>query len=421
MTFPEWTELSRRDPAAAARRVLSNAAKLAPDQRRAVFADLSTAEALTRELARQTAKDGPLAGVPYVLKDLFPVKGRTLGAGGAFLGDVRPPESKDSALVRDFAELGATLAGITHLYEFAYGLTGENVHHGDVSHPHFPDRTSGGSSSGSAAAVAAGVVPLAVGTDTGGSIRVPAAFCGIYGLRLTPHHRWINDGFPLAPSFDTAGWFTQTASDMLTTLGALIGRRTSTRPLRGVSLGFDGWADAEHDVAREYARHSRRLAEPADDATRQEVLHTFTGCAQAYAVLQSLEAYEVHRSWLDERRASYSPEVWTRIDRARQWTDAQKEEAHVKRAAVDLLWRRFFLSYDFMVAPATPFPALRKAECTLENRNQLLRLTTPASLGGLPVLTLPFTLPNGLSSGLQIIVNSPESPVLDTVLRAFAA
>src|ERR1019366_9194510 len=113
------------------------------------------------------------------------------------------------------------LAGKSQMVEFASGLTGENPHYGDCPHPRFPERLSGGSSSGSAALVAAGVVPFAIGTDTGGCIRVPAAWCGLYGFRQSPGEELIRDAFPLSPTMDTAGWFTAHAADMLTVWRAI--------------------------------------------------------------------------------------------------------------------------------------------------------------------------------------------------------
>ena len=127
----------------------------------------------------------PLRGVPYFLKDLFDLAGTKTRAGARFLSEVRPLPAQDAAIVQAFRRCGAACAGKTHLHEFAFGLTGENPHYGDCTHPRFPGRTTGGSSSGSAAAVAAGIVPLATGTDTGGSIRVPAAFNGIWGHKPT--------------------------------------------------------------------------------------------------------------------------------------------------------------------------------------------------------------------------------------------
>ena len=147
--------------------------------REAVFAMLACEAEIAGRLVADTAKS-ELAGVPFVVKDLFDAAGWPTKAGSTFLEEERARPEGDGALVARLRAEGAVLAGKTQLHEFAYGITGENPHYGDVEHPRLPGRTSGGSSSGSAAAVAAGVVPLAFGTDTAGSIRVPAAFCGLF-------------------------------------------------------------------------------------------------------------------------------------------------------------------------------------------------------------------------------------------------
>ncbi|MBP7142918.1 MAG: amidase, partial [Opitutaceae bacterium] len=330
--------------------------------------------------------------------------------------EVRPASDSDGLLVRVLDEAGAVLAGTTHLPEFASGLTGENPHFGDVVHPSDSGRTSGGSSSGSAAAVASGIVPLAVGSDTGGSIRVPAAFCGIYGMRLTPQHPWISDAFPLSRTFDTAGWFTATPADMLTTLTTLVGSSSSRRALNGVYLGFDEWVDADGDCAQALDAAGQSYAPKADQSTRNELLAGFRGSSEAYTVLHSFDAFQVHQSWIDTHKARYGTEVWQRLDRGRKWTDREIEAAHVKLVALRLLWSRFFQTFDFLVMPATPFPALEKGAYTQEIRRRLLDLTSPASLGGLPVLTVPVHLGSGFTSGLQIVVSSPISPAIPMIL-----
>ena len=309
---------------------------------------------------------------------------------------------------------GAACAGKTHLHEFAFGLTGENPHYGDCTHPRFPDRTTGGSSSGAAAAVAAGIVPLAVGTDTGGSIRVPAAFCGLFGLRLTPGHVWIRDAFPLAPASDTAGWFTNSAADMLSATTALLGLGVMEREPRGVYFAPDG---IEPEVAEACAAAARRLCAPASPDTAAGLAHGFEHAARIHGVFTSLEAAQVHALWLDARRAEYGPMVWDRIDQGRRWTPKELDDATVAHAALRLTWTSFFLAHDFLVMPAAPFPALRQTELTLENRRRLLALTAPASLAGLPVLTLPVPLTSGLTAGLQVVINHPLSPVIPWALR----
>ena len=129
-----------------------------------------------------------------------------------------------------------------------------------------------------------------------------------------------------------------------------------------------------------------------------------------------MEAWEVHCGWADRYRDRYSPAVWQRLTRVEAITPAQVDAAAVNSAALCALWHTFFLTHDFLVLAASPTPALTKAECTLENRGRILALTAPASIGGLPVLTIPVLLPSGLSTGLQIIVNRPTSPVVKWAL-----
>ncbi|MBP9913651.1 MAG: amidase, partial [Opitutaceae bacterium] len=358
-------------------------------------------------------RHAPLGGVPYFLKDLFDVTGEPTFAGSAFLPEVRPTSAQNSTLVERFNSAGAVLAGKAHLHEFAYGLTGENPHYGDCEHPRFPGRTTGGSSSGSAALVAAGVVPLAVGTDTGGSVRVPAAFCGLYGYRLTPRDAWISDAFPLAQSFDTAGWFTTSASDMRHAIGALIGWRDNPREPRGVYVEPTGLDAAVAHACRVAAA---RFAPSAAVDLQDDLNASFARAAEAYSVIVGQEAYTTHRNWLKNLPMRYDPAVRGRLEWARQLTPAARQTAQVTLATVHLKWTQFFLTYDFLVMPASPCAAMTKAEITPENRSRILALTAPASLGGLPVLTIPVPLPSGLSTGLQIIVNHPQSPVVPWAL-----
>jgi amidase/aspartyl-tRNA(Asn)/glutamyl-tRNA(Gln) amidotransferase subunit A len=409
MNFSAWHE---RAPREAARTLLARVAAMPPSQQRACIASLPDEETLAARFAGAD-RNAPLGGVPWFAKDLFDVAGEATRAGSSFLAEVRPPPVNDSTLVRRFRAAGAVLAGKSHLHEFAYGLTGENPHHGDCEHPRFPGHTTGGSSSGSAALVAAGVVPLASGTDTGCSVRLPAAFCGLFGFRLTPHDEWIRDAFPLAPSFDTAGWFTGNATDMRTALGALVGWRQSSREPRGVWLD---WPDLDADVAEAYRAAAGTYAPPADAGTQRDFQQAFAPAREAYSTIVAHEGLAVHRDWIGPFANRYDPAVRGRLEGALSLTDRQRENAQVTLHCVRLFWTQFFLPWDFLVMPASPCGALTKADCTLANRNRILALTAPASLGGLPVLTVPVPLPSGLSTALQIIVNHPQSPVLPWAL-----
>jgi aspartyl-tRNA(Asn)/glutamyl-tRNA(Gln) amidotransferase subunit A len=411
VTFSDWQQLA---PEAAAREVRRRAeAHLSVPQRKAAFALLLDEQALAARFAA-APKGGPLRGVPYLLKDLFDVQGQPTFAGSSFLPEVRPAPERDSGIVRDLEGAGAVMAGKSHLFEFAWGLTGENAHYGDCEHPRFPGRTSGGSSSGSAAAVAADVVPFAIGTDTGGSVRVPAAFCGIFGYRGVPGDAWMADAVALAPSFDTAGWFTQTASDMSRAIEALVGLRTSDRFPSGCYLEMPGLDPEVADACRAAASE---LSRPADASSRGELLDKFAPAAEIYGVLAGVESWKIHRKWAEKHRARYGPLVRERLDRARGISQAQVAAVEPSYEALRLTWTKFFLTYDYLIMPATPFAALAKVDCTPANRLRMLGLTAPASLGALPVLTIPVPLPSGMSTGLQVILNRPQSPVVSWVLE----
>jgi amidase/aspartyl-tRNA(Asn)/glutamyl-tRNA(Gln) amidotransferase subunit A len=414
LSLADWQALAQRDPAAAAHEVHRRvAALLSPAQQRACLAVVVGEEALATAFAG-VRTGAPLAGVPYFLKDLFGLAGYPTRAGSSFLADVQPGPIGDAALVQALRAAGAVCAGKTHLHEFAYGITGENLHYGDCEHPHFPGRTTGGSSSGSAAVVAAGIVPFAIGTDTGGSVRTPAAFCGLYGFRLTPGHPWIADAFPLAPSCDTAGWLTRTAIDLLAVNSALLGLGTTRREPRGCYLEI---GELDPAVAVACRQAAARLCAPADRATQGQLSDAFEGAALAYFVITSTEAARGHAAWLDTHREQYSPTVWQRLDRGRHWSVTESAAAEVRRRVIRHTLTSYFLTYDFLVLPATPCAALTKAECDQSHRERVLALSAPASLAGLPVLSAPVLLPSGLTTGLQVIVNSVQSPVIPWALK----
>jgi aspartyl-tRNA(Asn)/glutamyl-tRNA(Gln) amidotransferase subunit A len=414
MTFSDWQHLA---PAAAARSVHQRAAVLPPVQRRAIFAHLENESALAERL-ESTTGEGPLTRIPCLLKDVFDVTGWPTRAGSSFLAEIRPTPETDGALASALREHGAVVAGKTHLHEFAYGLTGENRHFGDVDHPRFPGRTSGGSSSGSAAAVAAGVVPLAFGTDTAGSIRVPASFCGIYGFRMTPHHPWVADAFPLSPSFDTAGWFTASAGNMAVTLRTLLGSRDDGAiPLTGAWLELPG---ADEGVAAAQRTAALAFAQPLTAALARPLLEACAEAPGAFATLRAPEAWAVHEPWADKMSSRYDPFVYSRLTAGRVVSDQSIEGAHAVRRSLENAFSAVWEHHDFLVMPATPCVAHPLTACTNTLRARLLAFTTPVSLAGLPALSLPVTLAGGLTTGLQILAPRQDSPAFLRLLESIA-
>jgi amidase/aspartyl-tRNA(Asn)/glutamyl-tRNA(Gln) amidotransferase subunit A len=413
LTIAEWRAL---DPGQAARQVHAAALALSPAQHRAALASLLPEAVLAKQLAR-APRAGALGGAPAFLKDLWDTAGSPTFAGSNFLPEVRPAPPRESLLVRHLRELGVVLAGKTHLHEFAFGLTGENPHYGDCEHPHFAGRTSGGSSSGSAVAVAAGLAPFAIGTDTGGSIRVPSAFCGLYGFRTVPHHEWIADAFPLAKSYDTAGWFTAHADDMITVMTELLGPPAPAhhKP-RGAWLELPG---LDPEVGAVFRSAAARLAPPLDNGLATTLRSAFAPAASLYGVLGATEAWQIHAAWLEPYADRYDPVVRQRLVNASQLTPAQISSAKEGESRLRDAWDAFFQTHDFLVLPASPFPALTKADCHAENRARLLSLTAPVSLAGLPALTVPLALPGTtLTTGLQVVTRDLLSPAFTHCLRS---
>jgi aspartyl-tRNA(Asn)/glutamyl-tRNA(Gln) amidotransferase subunit A len=358
---------------------------------------------------------GPLQGVPFAAKDLFPVAGVPTRAGGKLFAR---PSRHTSRLITKLESLGAILTGKTHLHEFAYGLTGKNPHYGDVQHPHHIGRTAGGSSSGSAAAVAAGSVPFALGTDTAGSIRVPAAYSGLFGWRGSPRDHYISDAFPLAPSFDTAGWLTGTAADCARLWELVYGTDApATESPRGAylsaaALGITG--NAEHTAALDAAA---ALLTPDLLNPQERLAQTVRGVDVTYSVLQSSEAYAVHQATLDRRHNDYGEAVWQRIDRGRHWTAAQMDDARRHGMQIKAAFDAYFSAYDFLVTPISIEPAPTTNDNSPETRDTLLKLNTHVSIAGRPAIALPVYLPGGLSLGLQIVLPQVHSAVIPALFK----
>ncbi len=359
---------------------------------------------LTEPKSIENSTDSSLLGVPYLLKDLFDVAGIPTTASSTFLRDERGIPSDDSAVYQWLSKAAAAYIGKTHLNEFAYGLDGVNPHFGTVPNPNVPDRLAGGSSSGSAYAVAKGWVPFAVGTDTGGSIRVPSAFCGLFGFRLTTNHPLSTEGcFPLAPSYDTAGWFTRTAGDMLVLISNLGDPKIEKSP-KGLHI-IEAYFGLNPEIYNSAISFSSKLADKADKNRIGEWQSVTQGAVSAFNVLQSSEAYEVHKDWLQKNKAHYDPATWARIMRAESWTTEDQEHAYAKHQELNTFFDKYFSEHDYLIIPATPAPAPLISEGMPDGfRSRLLALTAPASITGLPVLSIPIHLSSGFTSGLQILL-----------------
>tara|TARA_B100001027_G_scaffold77343_1_gene52841 strand:- start:2156 stop:3400 length:1245 start_codon:yes stop_codon:yes gene_type:complete len=352
--------------------------------------------------------DGPLMGVPYAVKDLFDVCGFP-SRNSSVLPEFNACATKNSAIIERMSQLGATCVAKTQMNEFAYGLTGENPHFGNCRHPLLKNCLSGGSSSGSAYLVAADYLPLSFGTDTGGSIRLPAAWCGVYGIRWAPGY-FLKGAFPLAPSFDTMGWFSASDKDMTHTLRAWFNHDSanSTRELNGCSIL------PKHLLEIESFNHLSAVLSHLEikQLTNSDSFEALLSkCQFAFNVLQSVEAYAIHEKFIDKRMDAYDPQVMSRILRARKWTPADISKANLYKNKITNWFNDFFETYDFLVMPISPTASVPLKDANSSLREMTLQLTTPASLSGLPALTVPVWLDEKRSIGLQFIFKKVEPKI----------
>ena len=348
----------------------------------------------------------PLDGLPLSVKDLFDVACVPTTCGSSFFSETRPVPNADAGYVRRWRNAGAVVSGKTHLNEFAYGITGENRWFGDCWIPGFPDRLTGGSSSGAAASVAAGAACLALGTDTGGSLRVPAALCGLVSFRQSLGFGEMDGAFPLAQAFDTVGWLQRHLSDVAWVAHAIhpeIRPETLDAPPRFAWPAGPFLDGLSPEVAGAWAQF--RGAVTAAGATVTD--RSTPGWEDAVGIFVPIQAHEAarnHAPFLSEYRDRYDPAIVERLMMGGAVTPAQLLELQVQRErflrdCIDPL----FSKNEFLVVPASPVPRLELGADHRNTRPRLLRLTAPASLGGLPVLTVPWC-PDGVPGcGFQIL------------------
>lgn len=401
LSIKEWAELAQQDPQTWQQQLHETIANCRARTGDAVISwDLSSACQPGR---------GALGGVPYGAKELFDVEGWPSHSSSILPPVLEAKATKDAAVVERMRQLGASCAAKAQMNEFAYGLSGENPHYGNCPHPFLPGCLTGGSSSGSAYLVAAGYLPMALGTDTGGSIRLPASWCGLYGLRSVPGY-CMDGAFPLAESFDTIGWFTRTSADMQQSIEAWFEVQTNDRsePLKGGMLIPEALLDAPVFQKISSVVETLRIG----PAAGSDVLENFLAdCNVAFNVLQSREAYAIHHEWLELYGDLYDPAVKARILRGANWTDEQIEQAEGMRQRITDWFAAYFRSHDYLLMPVCPRPSVPVAQASGDLREKLLRLTAPASLAQKPVLTIPVTLEGKQSVGLQFIFNELDPSI----------
>ena len=343
---------------------------------------------------------GPLAGESVAVKDLYAVAGQRVGAGNPAWLDQAPVETTSAWAVQRLLDAGADVTGITRTDEFAYSLAGTNAQYGTPPNPKAPRRISGGSSSGSASAVSLGHATVGLGTDTGGSIRVPAAYQGLWGIRTT-HGLVPTEGvLPLAPSFDTVGWMTR-SPELLSRVGeVLLPQGTGgSDELVVVPALLDR---AEPDVAQAVAG----WLEGREVSTEEHDLALLPDWLTAFQTLQAWEAWQQHGPWLSDRMETLGADVRSRFETGSQVRDEQADDARGVVAAARSEIREL-VGDRVLVLPSASSVAPRTgaglAERLQDVRTATMQLTCLAGIGGLPAVSIPLETEAGLPAGVCLV------------------
>jgi amidase len=351
------------------------------------------------------APEGPLRGLRFAAKDLFDVAGHVTGCGNPDWLATHPPAASTASAIERLLAAGADLIGKTITDELAYSLNGQNFHYGTPLNANAPGRIPCGSSSGSAAAVAGGAVDFALGSDTGGSVRVPAAVCGIYGIR-TSHGRVAIDGvMPLAASFDTVGWFARDPR-LLARVGGVLLDEDTARLAGGAARLADAFALAAAPVqaaleplaARVEALLGRRPAMQIGGL--DEWMITFRK-------LQAREIWAQHGAWIEQTHPRFGPEIAARFEWARAVAAQPPGPEAQRRTAFGGLLAGMLREAGVLILPSAPEIAPWRGlegAAAQSFRDRTLTLTCIASLGRLPQVSLPAeTRVNGCPVGLSLI------------------
>ncbi len=350
---------------------------------------------------------GPLAGLTFAAKDIFDVAGHVTGGGNPDWKATHAPAERTAWVVQTLVDAGATMVGKTHTDELTRGIFGENAHYGTPTNPRAPSRVPGGSSSGSASAVAGGLVDFALGSDTGGSVRVPSSFCGLYGLRPT-HGRIPLDGILIqAPSYDTIGWFTRDVGLFARVGEVLLGPGTiPMRPSRLV-LAQDAFDHADPATAEALHTHVGAIASLVGTVQTERVATTsLAEWSQQQQVLQGREAWESARDWIERNNPRFSFSVTERYLMGRSSTDEDVRAAmHAKEEVVGrvlgLLSDDAFICLPTAVGPAPLLGGGHRERRELQAQNSCL--TSISGTAGTPQLNLPLAEVDGAPVGLSLI------------------
>ena len=367
-----------------------------------------------KEVVREPLNKGELSGLSFAVKDVFGIKGHRSTAGNPDWLKTHPEAQETAPSIGLLLNSGARLEGTTITDELMYSLNGENFHYGTPINPKDPKRIPGGSSCGSAVAVAAGLTDFAIGTDTGGSVRIPSSYCGIYGIR--PTHDFVNiEGvIPLAKSFDTVGWMARDAETLWKVGNVLIEeeQEKETAPFTRIIMAEDAWELIEPNAKEALLAELKNL-ETSSLPHYQEILadEGLTEWAETFRMLQGREIWEEHGDWIKQYNPSFGPGIAERFQWASTLAEADTAPFLEKRRMIQEKMEKLLKNDGLLIIPTSPgkAPLLNLSVEELElRRSRTFQLCCIAGLTGLPQVNIPLAEVDGVPVGVSVIAGKRQ-------------
>ncbi len=367
------------------------------------------------------AAAGPLAGLTLAVKDLFDVKGYPTGAGSPIVLAQSGIKTKTAPIVRDLLKAGARFVGKTHTDELAFSLNGQNAHFGSPINPAAPERITGGSSCGSMAAVAGRLADIALGSDTGGSVRAPASYGGLFGIRPSHGRLSLKRTWPLAESLDTPGWFARDGEVFARVANVLFGQdKTELPETPRMLIADDIFAQAVPEAETILRNVVQRTIPELGQPEAVKLVRDLDALYWAFRWIQGREAWQADGAMIERFAPPLGPGVKERFTFAKTVTDADYAKGEATRKTFRARLARLLASDGVLILPTMPdvAPLISTPEGALDDfRNRALRLLCLAGLSGFPQVTIPVAQREGAPLGLSLI--GPKGS--DRSLVAFAA
>lgn len=357
---------------------------------------------------------GPLKGYSVVVKDSYDIKGYRTGNGSPDWRKTHSLAMSTAPAVESLLKAGAHIMGKAVMDEMAYSIEGQNHHYGTPINPCCPDRIPGGSSSGTAAAVASTLADIGLGGDTGGSVRVPASFCGLYGIRPTHGRIDIRGSCPLAPSFDTVGLFARDAALLKKASSVLLqdspccsrdGPGTWLVGVDAFDMCSEGVSQTLYEKLSPHIEELRVLLSKPVDTVICKDHGEFSGWFDVFRICQGWEIWQTHGDWIQTNNPSFGPGIRERFEMASKITKEEFDIANKTRSDIRLYLEEL-LENSVLMIPTASGPAPLKnlpAQEMQEFRSRTLALTSIAGLAGIPQVTMPIATQDGCPIGLSIL------------------